>query len=72
MFCGFEVLYVGGWLTHGDFALDAGVDFLAVAAHRLIPARVHNEWSSLRGKGVAPVWAPLRIPCMLVMLRLGL
>ena len=31
---------VGGWLTHGDLALDAGVDFLAVAEHRLIPARV--------------------------------
>ena len=25
---------VGGWLTHGDLALDAGVDFLAVAEHR--------------------------------------
>ena len=31
---------VGGWLTHGDLALNAGVDFLAVAEHRLIPARV--------------------------------
>ena len=29
---------VGGWLTHGDLALAAGVDFLAVAEHRLIPA----------------------------------
>ena len=39
---------VGGWLTHGDLALDAGVDFLAVAEHRLIPARVRSEWSRLR------------------------
>ena len=30
---------VGGWLTHGDLALDAGFDFLAIAEHRLIPAR---------------------------------
>ena len=39
---------VGGWLTHGDIALDAGVDFLAIAERRLIPA-------SLRG-------APLALP----------
>ena len=25
---------VGGWLAHGDFALDAGVDFLAVVEHQ--------------------------------------
>ena len=49
---------VGGWLTHGDLALDAGVDFLAVAEHRLIPARVRSEWSRLRGKGISSVWAP--------------
>ena len=28
-----EVLDVGGWLIHGDLALDAGLDFLAVAEH---------------------------------------
>ena len=39
---------VGGWLTHGDLALGAGVDFLAVAEHRLIPARVRSEWSRLK------------------------
>ena len=49
---------VGGWLTHGDIALDAGVDFLAVAEHRLIPARVRSEWSRLRGKGLSSIWAP--------------
>ena len=49
---------VGGWLTHGDVALEAGVDFLAVAEHRLIPARVRSEWSRLRSKGLSSVWAP--------------
>ena len=49
---------VGGWLTHGDLAVNAGVDFLAVAEHRLIPARVRREWSRLRGKGISSVWAP--------------
>ena len=49
---------VGGWLTHGDLALDAGVDFLAVAEHRLIPARVRSEWSRLKGKGLSSIWAP--------------
>ena len=27
---GVEFLDVGGWLTHGDLALEVGVDFLAV------------------------------------------
>ena len=35
-----EFLHVGDWLTHGDFALEASVVFLAVAEHRLIPAGV--------------------------------
>ena len=55
---GVEVLNVGGWLTHGDLALEAGVDFLAVVEHRLIPARVRSEWSRLRGKGLSSIWAP--------------
>ena len=49
---------VGGWLTHGDIALDAGVDFLAIAEHRLISARVRSEWSRLRGKDLSSIWAP--------------
>ena len=53
-----EVFNVGGWLTHGDLVLDAGLDFLAVTEHRLIPARVRSEWARLRSKGVASVWAP--------------
>ena len=32
--------------------------FLAVAEHRLIPARVRSEWSRLKGKGLSSVWAP--------------
>ena len=55
---GLEFFNVGAWLTHGDLALDAGVDFLAVAEHRLIPARVRSEWSRLREKGLSSIWAP--------------
>ena len=53
-----EVFNVGGWLAHGDLALDAGLDFLAVTEHRLIPARVRSEWAWLRAKGVASIWTP--------------
>ena len=56
---GIEFLNVGGRLTQGDFALEVGVDFLAVAEHRLIPARVRSEWSRLRKKGLASIWAPV-------------
>ena len=52
-----EVFNVGGWLAHGDLALDAGLDFLEVTEHRLIPAGVRSEWAKLRSKGVASVWA---------------
>ena len=55
---GIEVLNVGGWLTHGDLALDTGVDFLAVVEHRLIPARVRSEWSRLKRKDLASIWSP--------------
>ena len=34
---GIEVLNVGRWLTHGDLALDTGVDFLAAVEHRSRP-----------------------------------
>ena len=53
-----EVFDVGGWLTHGDLALDASLDFLAITEHRLIPARVRSEWARLKSKGVASIWAP--------------
>ena len=55
---GIEVLNVGGWLTHGDLALEVGVDFLAVVEHRLIRARVRSEWAMLGEKGLASIWAP--------------
>ena len=55
---GIEFLNVGGWLTHGDLALEVGVDFLAFAEHRLIPARFRGEWSRLRKEGLASIWAP--------------
>ena len=48
---------LGGWLTDGDLALEVGVDFLAVPEHRLIPARVMSEWSRLKGKLLASIWA---------------
>ena len=62
-----RVFYVGGWLTHGDSALEVGVDFLAVVEHRLIPARVRSEWARLRrgnaGVGVISMkGAPLALP----------
>ena len=44
-----------GWLIHGDLALEARVDFLAVAEHWLIPARVRSEWARLKSKGVASI-----------------
>ena len=52
-----EVLNVGEWLTHGDFALDVEVDFLAVVEHRLILARVRSERARLRCKRLASIWA---------------
>ena len=38
--------------------MEAQVDFLAVVEHRLIPARVRSEWTRLRRKGLASIWAP--------------
>ena len=55
---GIELLNVGGWLSHGDLALEVGVDFLTVVEHRVIPARVRSEWARPRRKGLASIWAP--------------
>ena len=38
--------------------MDAGLDFLAIFEHRLIPARVRSEWARLKSKEVASLWAP--------------
>ena len=43
---------------HGDLALEAKVDFLAVVEHRLIPARARSECDRLRRKGLASIWSP--------------
>ena len=45
-------------MTHGDFALETGVDFLAVVEHRLMLARVRIERARLRAKGLRSIWAP--------------
>ena len=53
-----EVFNVGGWLAHGDLALETDVDFLAVVEHRPVPARVRSEWARLRARGASSVWSP--------------
>ena len=55
---GIEVFSVGGWLTHGDYALDIAADFLVICEHRLISARLRSGWASLRSAGFHSVWAP--------------
>ena len=37
--------------------MEAGVDFLAVVEHWLIPARVRSEWARLKRKVLVSVWA---------------
>ena len=49
---------IGSWLTYGDFALDSCAQFLAVAEHRLIPARVRSVRHQLRVAGFRSVWDP--------------
>ena len=49
-----EVFNSGGFLTHGDYALETDADFLAVVDHRLGPARARRRQcleSSYRGVG---------------------
>ena len=55
---GIEVFNVGGWLTNGDFAVEAGVDFLCVTEHRLVSARARSEWKRLRSKSISSIWSP--------------
>ena len=50
-----ELFNVGGSLTHGDFAFEAGADFLAVVEHRLIPAWVRSECAMLRRRGLGSI-----------------
>ena len=55
---GTEVFNVSGWLRTRDFAVEAGVDFLCVTEHRLVPARAKSEWKRLLGKDISSVWSP--------------
>ena len=43
-----EFVNVGGWLTHGDAALDSCAQFLVVAEHKLIPAMLRSTGHQLR------------------------
>ena len=47
-----EVFNVGGWLTHGDLALEAQVDFLAVVEHIWAPAWQDSSHVGNAGVGV--------------------
>ena len=53
-----EFVNVGGWLTHGDLAMDSCAQFLAVAEHRLIPSRSGSLCHQLRRAGYQSVWSP--------------
>ena len=53
-----EFLNVGGWLSRGDLALESKAHFLAVAEHRLVPARARNVTTQLRGARRSSVWTP--------------
>ena len=62
---GTEVLNVGRGLTHGDLALEAGVDFLAVVEHRLIQLGSGVSGPGL-GRRVWPLFGPCQprfLPC---------
>ena len=52
-----EFVNVGGWLTYGDLALDSCAQFLAIAEHRLIPARARSVCYQLRRAGCHSAWA---------------
>ena len=53
-----EFLNVGGWFSGGDLALESKAHFLAVAEHRLIPARARNVSTQLRKARRSSVCAP--------------
>ena len=57
-FCPLSLLTLGGWLVHVDFAMDSCAQFLAVAEHRLIPARARSIGHQLRRADCQSVWAP--------------
>ena len=50
-----EFVNVGGWLTHVDMAMNSCAQFLLVAEHMLIPARVRSVGHQLREAGFQSV-----------------
>ena len=53
-----EFLNVGGWLSRSDLALESSAHFLAIAEHRLVPARARTVTTQLRQARRSSVWAP--------------
>ena len=53
-----EFLNVGGWLSRGYLALESSAHFLAIAEHRLVPARARTVTTQLRQARRSSVWAP--------------
>ena len=53
-----EFLNVGGWLSRCDLALESSAHFLAIAEHRLVPARARAVTTQLRKARRSSVWAP--------------
>ena len=46
------------WLSRGDLALESSAHFLAIAEHRLVPARARVVTTQLRQARCSSVWAP--------------
>ena len=68
----FEFIIVGSWLSTGDLALECQAHSLAIAEHRLIPARTRNVTTQLRQAGISIVWPlPAKMSRLVVMLGLG-
>ena len=64
-----EFANIGGWLTYGDLAMDSCAQFLAVAEHRLIPARARSVGHQLRKLAfIRSGLLPVKILFLVVML----
>ena len=53
-----ELFNAGGWLTHGDSAIETNTDVVAVQEHRQKPSRACDQ-SRLRQRRIRSVWAPV-------------
>ena len=56
VFLGLGLFQVGVWLSHVKLVLESGADSLAIAEHRLIPAKVRSPAWELRKVGCQSVW----------------